>query len=83
MKLKCEAEDMIDNSHLITMISMFVRYAEENENKHNQIPYSIENKEERHLDWFAKFLTIAFLFMTVLGAIVFVFLIISLIILIL
>lgn len=63
MKLKCEAEDMIDNSHLITMISMFVRYAEENENKHNQIPYSIENKEERHLDWFAKFLTITFLWL--------------------
>ncbi len=65
------------------MISMFVRYAEENENKHVQIPYSIENKEERHLDWFAKFLTIAFLFVTLLGVIVFVVLIISLIILIL
>lgn len=65
------------------MISMFVRYAEENENKHDQISYSIENKEERHLDWFAKFLTIAFLFIILLGTIVFVLLIISLIILIL
>lgn len=62
---------------------MFVRHAEENENKHDQISYSIENKEERHLDWFAKFLTIAFLIITLLGAIVFVLLIISLIILIL